>query len=530
MDGDLSDCVPTMIGNNLVWYVWDDENVDFYSINTSKLGSPSVKSVITGHDYKYGTKVTNGSITATCSKCGDTKKMTVPTAFNCFWSDSGYGSYSYYTSDRYDVGSKTYCWVYFSDSYDLNDIEIIPSDSSAIDISKVTDYVFTFKKAGVTNVTIRPKYNPTLEKKYTFYVGDEGSLSLKDCSIDIQKPSSYYYYDTSSYVKVKYNNIELDSSAYSVSPSLSSDGSTLTVTFTGKGLFANSKVTKTISLLTKVNNIKLNYTSLNLKVNDTKNLKATVTPDNADNKTVTWTSSNTSVATVDTNGKVTAKSAGTATITCKANDGSGKSATCSVTVKKPDTTTSTTESDKKTETTVTTEEPKTTEKPKTTEEPKTTENNNSGNGNSSGGNKDNKDKVNYVSMYRLYNPNSGEHFYTANATERDTLSNLGWRYEGIAWNAPEISNTPVYRLYNPNAGDHHYTTSSAERDNLVSLGWKYEGIGWYSTGSDGKALYRLYNPNAKGAGSHHYTTSADERDYLISLGWRNEGIAWYGGK
>ncbi|MBQ9608755.1 MAG: hypothetical protein IJV15_04825 [Lachnospiraceae bacterium] len=136
----------------------------------------------------------------------------------------------------------------------------------------------------------------------------------------------------------------------------------------------------------------------------------------------------------------------------------------------------------------------------------------------------------YVSMYRLYNPNSGEHFYTANATERDNLSNLGWRYEGVAWNAPEISDTPVYRLYNPNAGDHHYTTSSSERDNLVNLGWKYEGIGWYSTGSDGQALYRLYNPNAKAAGAHHYTTSADERDNLISLGWRNEGIAWYGGK
>lgn len=31
-------------------------------------------------------------------------------------------------------------------------------------------------------------------------------------------------------------------------------------------------------------------------------------------------------------------------------------------------------------------------------------------------------------MYRLYNPNSGEHFYTANVAERDSLRRVGWRY------------------------------------------------------------------------------------------------------
>ncbi len=135
----------------------------------------------------------------------------------------------------------------------------------------------------------------------------------------------------------------------------------------------------------------------------------------------------------------------------------------------------------------------------------------------------------YVSMYRLYNPNSGEHFYTASAGERDHLASVGWNYEGVAWNAPKTSNVPVYRLYNPNAGDHHYTTNASERDHLVSVGWNDEGIGWYSTGSDGQALYRLYNPNAI-TGTHHYTTSAGERDNLVSLGWHDEGIAWYGGK
>ena len=66
--------------------------------------------------------------------------------------------------------------------------------------------------------------------------------------------------------------------------------------------------------------------------NQTATLTVTVLPSNATNKSVTWTSSNTAVATVDVNGKVTAVSNGTATITATTNDGSNKSASCTVTV------------------------------------------------------------------------------------------------------------------------------------------------------------------------------------------------------
>ena len=61
-------------------------------------------------------------------------------------------------------------------------------------------------------------------------------------------------------------------------------------------------------------------------------LTATVKPDDATDKTVTWTSDKPEVATVDANGKVHAVAAGTATITATANDGSGVTATCAVTV------------------------------------------------------------------------------------------------------------------------------------------------------------------------------------------------------
>lgn len=143
-------------------------------------------------------------------------------------------------------------------------------------------------------------------------------------------------------------------------------------------------------------------------------------------------------------------------------------------------------------------------------------------------------------LNRLYNPNSGEHFYTKDENEKDVLVGLGWQDEGIGWVSPTESGTPVYRLYNPNAGDHHYTKSSKERDTLVSVGWKAEGIGWYSYEgfTDSKTyntlvpapnavnVYREYNPNAKAAGAHNYTMNLAENDFLVSVGWLEEGVAW----
>ena len=81
-----------------------------------------------------------------------------------------------------------------------------------------------------------------------------------------------------------------------------------------------------------VDRVALSPSTLNLKEDETGTLTATVEPSNATNKNVTWESSNTSVATVDATGKVTAVSAGTANITVTAQGDSTKSASCTVTV------------------------------------------------------------------------------------------------------------------------------------------------------------------------------------------------------
>ena len=83
-----------------------------------------------------------------------------------------------------------------------------------------------------------------------------------------------------------------------------------------------------------VESISLNKSSLSITEGETSQLSATVMPANATEKTVTWTSSNTSVATVSSAGVVTAVSAGTATITAWASDDE-HFATCTVTVTQP---------------------------------------------------------------------------------------------------------------------------------------------------------------------------------------------------
>ena len=129
-------------------------------------------------------------------------------------------------------------------------------------------------------------------------------------------------------------------------------------------------------------------------------------------------------------------------------------------------------------------------------------------------------------LYRMYNPNTGEHFYTNSVAERDSLLLNGWTYESIAWTSPTgpLAGDSIYRLYSP-AGRHFYTTDGDERDSLVKLGWRYEGVSFSSDPQRAKPVYRQYNPRN---GEHNYTTNANEARTLIALGWHDEGIAWYG--
>ena len=105
----------------------------------------------------------------------------------------------------------------------------------------------------------------------------------------------------------------------------------VTVTTEDGGKTASCKVTVKAKAV-NVTEVTLDKTELTLTEGETETLTATVRPDNADNRKVTWSSDKTDVATVDGDGRVTAVKAGVATVTVTTEDG-GKTASCKVTVK-----------------------------------------------------------------------------------------------------------------------------------------------------------------------------------------------------
>lgn len=105
----------------------------------------------------------------------------------------------------------------------------------------------------------------------------------------------------------------------------------VTATTVDGGLTANCVV----KVLQHVDGLNLNKTATSLKVGESEKLQPTITPSNADNKKVIWTSSDSNVATVDTEGNVTAVKAGQVTITATSEDNTEAKATCTVTVIQP---------------------------------------------------------------------------------------------------------------------------------------------------------------------------------------------------
>lgn len=135
--------------------------------------------------------------------------------------------------------------------------------------------------------------------------------------------------------------------------------------------------------------------------------------------------------------------------------------------------------------------------------------------------------VRTVPLYRYWNPQIGDHFYTTNWRELER-GRSGWRYEGIqCYVFPQRirGSVPLYRYWNPRIGDHFYTTNWHELGRGRS-GWRYEGVQAYvfsGRPASTVPLYRYWNPRI---GDHFYTTNWRELR-LGRSGWRYESIQCY---
>jgi hypothetical protein len=90
-------------------------------------------------------------------------------------------------------------------------------------------------------------------------------------------------------------------------------------------------------------------------------------------------------------------------------------------------------------------------------------------------------------LYRMYNPNNGRHYYTANGGERDSLKSVGWVYEkdeGFIFASPAAGRAELFRLYNNNSGVHLYTVNAGEKNAILAM---FPGI-WVQHTSVGYAV------------------------------------------
>ena len=134
-------------------------------------------------------------------------------------------------------------------------------------------------------------------------------------------------------------------------------------------------------------------------------------------------------------------------------------------------------------------------------------------------------------VWRLYNRYNGDHMWTLDKAEYDSLVKAGWTGEGGVWQVPDekealesLQHGFVFRLYNPWSGEHLFTMDGVEYDRLGKAGWRKEGKAFKSAyAGAGAPVWRLYNRWLT-AGTHLYPTDKAEYNRLVRLGWVGEGV------
>lgn len=217
-------------------------------------------------------------------------------------------------------------------------VSVSPGDGAETKITALKEggSIITAKKGGADykkwNVTVSPKTQIGLNKTAITLQEGEGSETL---TATVTPDNGQRVTWTSSRKDVIVSPGE--GNAVTVTARNIESPRTATITATvknvrGKDVEATCAVDVTSNAV-PVTSITLNKTTLALTVGGDETLIPTIAPESATNKDLTWTSSDTAVATVDQNGKVTAKAVGTTTITATA--ASGVTATCTVTVTAP---------------------------------------------------------------------------------------------------------------------------------------------------------------------------------------------------
>ena len=175
-EGELSDCQPIAANGKVSWYIWNDGDITFNSIDLSDISKHSTKIIHNGHDYvtKNATK-TDGTVTQTCKVCGYVNTFTVDTTFKSWYrtnADSGYFWSS--PESSYAIGNTLDIMVKVDgDTVDMKKKYVVElSDDIAVQSNPQSYYTrLTFTKNGSVTLKVYPKYNPDAAHTFTIVCG-----------------------------------------------------------------------------------------------------------------------------------------------------------------------------------------------------------------------------------------------------------------------------------------------------------------------------------------------------------------------
>ena len=172
-EGELSDCQPIAANGKVSWYVWNDGDITFNSIDLGDISKHSTKIIHNGHDYvtKNATK-TDGTVTQTCKVCGYVNTFTVDTTFKSWYrTNADSGNFWSRPESSYAIGNTLDIMVYDAngDTVDMKKKYVVElSDDIAVQSNPQSYYTrLTFTKNGSVTLKVYPKYNPDAAHVFT---------------------------------------------------------------------------------------------------------------------------------------------------------------------------------------------------------------------------------------------------------------------------------------------------------------------------------------------------------------------------
>ena len=176
MDGNLSDCQPIIRMDKVLWYLWNSDKTEFYTIDLSDISKSEKITFAVTHNYSVNS-VSGTDVKMRCSDCGAESKGKIPSKFNLKWESESAPGYFDDLKSAYHPDKTIGLYVDFT-SADLNEFDIVSSDESIVSICQSAGRYYAKTIAeGTAKVTVKSRYNPDIKTEYTVNVSHKWNVS-----------------------------------------------------------------------------------------------------------------------------------------------------------------------------------------------------------------------------------------------------------------------------------------------------------------------------------------------------------------